>query len=458
MQQSRSDAILQTLLDTVNEAITIVDADGTVTHWNRAAEELYHIPASEIVGKNIADFDWNSLKIAQILDEGRQIRQAYHEPRPGMHVLVNTSPVISGGEIVGAISSEQDVTKLVRLGNELFTTTSALCTLEQKMTQFAPLDDPFHRIKGNGPAISQAIRIARRVAATDATVLISGESGVGKELFAHAIHRASGRSDQAFIAINCGAIPAALFESELFGYQGGAFTGADRKGKPGKLELAHKGTIFLDEIGELPLEMQVKLLRVLQERQFYRVGGTEPIQVDVRIIAATNRNLEERVAQGEFREDLFYRLNVVAIEIPPLRDRVEDIPELVQLFAREIAFQYGKPVPNFDPEVMVTLMNYSWPGNIRQLRNMIERLVILTEDDRIRRGHLPPSIQVPRLESETSISSQPHFSTNEKRNESELQVIQNALKTTYGNKTAAAKLLGISRGTLYNKMRKYGLK
>jgi PAS domain S-box-containing protein len=457
MQLSRSDAILQTLLDTVNEAITIVDADGTVTHWNRAAEELYHIPASEIVGKNIADFDWNSLKIAQILDEGRQIRQAYHEPRPGMYVLVNTSPVKSGGEIIGAISSEQDVTKLVRLGNELFTTTSALRTLEQKMTQFAPLDDPFHRIKGNGPAISQAIQIARRVAVTDATVLISGESGVGKELFAHAIHRASRRSNQAFIAINCGAIPAALFESELFGYQGGAFTGADRKGKPGKLELAHKGTIFLDEIGELPLEMQVKLLRVLQERQFYRVGGTEPIQVDVRIIAATNRNLEERVAQGEFREDLFYRLNVVAIEIPPLRDRVEDIPELVQLFAREIALQYGKPVPNFDPEVMVTLMNYSWPGNIRQLRNMIERLVILTEDDRIRREHLPPSIQVPRLSSETSISGQPHIDTNEKGDESELQVIQNALKTTYGNKTAAAKLLGISRGTLYNKMRKYGL-
>ncbi|SEN28603.1 sigma-54 interaction domain-containing protein [Lihuaxuella thermophila] len=458
MQQSRSEALLQTLLDMVNEAITIVDASGTVTHWNRAAEELYQIPASKIVGKNIADFDWNSLKIAQILDEGRQIRQAYHEPRPGMHVLVNTSPVMSGGEIIGAISSEQDVTNLVRLGNELFTTTSELRSLEQKMTQFAPLDDPFHPIKGNGPAISQAIRIARRVAATDATVLISGESGVGKELFAHAIHRASSRSDQAFIAINCGAIPAALFESELFGYQGGAFTGADRKGKPGKLELAHKGTIFLDEIGELPLEMQVKLLRVLQERQFYRVGGTEPIQVDVRIIAATNRNLEERVAEGEFREDLYYRLNVVAIEIPPLRERVEDIPELVHLFAREIALQYGKPVPDFDPEVMVTLMNYSWPGNIRQLRNMIERLVILTEDGRICREHLPPSIQVPRLHSETSIAGQSRLSGQEKGNESEVQAIQRALKTTYGNKAAAAKLLGISRGTLYNKMRKYGIR
>lgn len=458
MKFTRSDYLLQTLLDTVNEAVTIVDADGTVTHWNRAAEELYNIPACEIVGKNIADFGWNSLKIAQILNERRPIRQAYHEPRPGTHVLVNTSPVFAGNEIIGAISSEQDVSKLVRLGDELFATTSQLRTLEDEITKYAPTDDPFYRIKGNGPAISRAIRVARRVAATDATVLITGESGVGKELFAHAIHRASPRSKQPFVAINCGAIPAALFESELFGYQGGAFTGADRKGKPGKLELAHKGTLFLDEVGEMPLEMQVKLLRVLQERQFYRVGGTAPVQVDVRILAATNRDLEERVASGEFREDLFYRLNVVAVEIPPLRERVEDIPELVQLFTREIALQHGKPIPRFDPEVIVTLMNYSWPGNIRQLRNVIERLVILTEDDCIRREHLPSSVQVPRLDAESTVPAQSLLARDNRAGyESEPQLIQNALRTTYGNKAAAAKLLGISRGTLYNKLRKYGL-
>ncbi|MFC4769352.1 sigma-54 interaction domain-containing protein [Effusibacillus consociatus] len=458
MQVSQSDYILKTLLDTVNEAITIVDSKGTVIHWNRAAEDLYDIPASEIIGKNISDFGWNSLMIAQILDEGRPIRQAYHEPRPGTHVLVNTSPILAGDEIIGAISSEQDVTKLVRLGNELFTTTSQLRTLEEEITRYAPTDDPFYRIKGSGPAISHSIRVARRVAPTDATVLISGESGVGKELFAHAIHRASSRSKHTFIAINCGAIPAALFESELFGYQGGAFTGADRKGKPGKLELAHRGTLFLDEVGELPLEMQVKLLRVLQERQFYRVGGTEPVQVDVRIIAATNRNLEERIAEGAFREDLYYRLNVVALEIPPLRDRVEDIPDLIQLFTREMAVKHGKPIPRFEPEVIVTLMNYSWPGNIRQLRNVIERLVILTEDDCIRRDHLPLSIQVPRLDSEVPTAAPVHRPPDEQGGtESELQRIHNALRTTYGNKAAAAKLLGMSRGTLYNKMRKYGL-
>ncbi|GAX90263.1 sigma-54 interaction domain-containing protein [Effusibacillus lacus] len=460
MKTSRAESVLQTLLDTVNEAITIVDEDGTVTHWNRAAEELYRIPAAEIIGKNIADFGWNSLMIAQILKEGRPIRQAYHEPRPGTHVLVNTSPVVSGSTITGAISSEQDVTKLVRLGNKLFTAASQLQSLEKEITRYVPSEDPFFRIKGNGQAITHAIRVARRVSPTDATVLLTGESGVGKELFAHAIHSASSRAGNNFVAINCGAIPPALFESELFGYQGGSFTGADPKGRPGKLELAHKGTLFLDEVGELPLEMQVKLLRVLQERQFYRVGGDKPVKVDVRIIAATNRNLEERIAEGAFREDLYYRLNVVSVEIPPLRERIEDIPELLQYITSEIAFQYGKPVPRFEPEVIVALMNYSWPGNIRQLRNILERLVILTDDEVIRREHLPASIQVPRLDAEPQVSVHaPSGFRKEGHNEpqSELQLIQNALRTTYGNKAAAAKLLGISRGTLYNKMRKYGL-
>jgi PAS domain S-box-containing protein len=458
MESTRLQKLLETLLNTVNEAVTIVDEHGTVTHWNRVAEELYGIPASEIIGQNIADFGWKSLMLERVLAEGRPIHKAYHEPRPGTHVLVNTAPVVMGSQTVGAISSEQDVTHLVRLGNELFTTTSQLRNLEEEITKYAATDDPFFRIKGNGPAISRSIRIARRVAPTDATVLLTGETGVGKELFAHAIHRGSLRSEKPFVAINCGAIPAALFESELFGYQAGAFTGADRKGKPGKLELAHEGTLFLDEVGELPLDMQVKLLRVLQERQFYRVGGTDPIRVDVRIIAATNRNLEERIGEGAFREDLFYRLNVVQIEIPPLRERAEDIPELVQLFTREFALQHGKPIPRFEPEVIVTLMNYSWPGNIRQLRNVIERLVILTDDDLISREHLPSSIQVPRIETESAPVLAPVISKEEPvRTDTELQRIQQVLRTTYGNKAAAARLLGVSRGTLYNKMRKYGL-
>lgn len=451
MTEPYAEASLRTLLDMISEATTIVDPNGTVLYWNRAAEQLYGIPAAEIIGKKIADFSWNSLMISKILKEGQPIQDAYHEPRPGTYVLVNTAPIYRDGRMIGAIACEQDVTKLVRLGNQLFTTTSELHTLEEKMSQLTPTHDPFHRIKGNAPALLRTVEVARRVAPTDATVLITGESGVGKELFAHAIHHGSNRAEQPFVALNCGAIPATLFESELFGYQRGAFTGANRTGKLGKLELAHRGTLFLDEIGELPLEMQVKLLRVLQEKQFYRLGGTEPVQVDIRIIAATNRNLEERVAIGAFREDLFYRLNVVSIDVPPLRERVEDIPALIHLFSRQLAVQYGKPIPHFSPEVLVTLMNYHWPGNIRQLRNIVERLVILTEDGQIEREHLPATVQVPRLQ-----HPPPPFTSSPGEEDPNAfdQAIQAALRTTYGNKTAAAKLLGISRGTLYNRLKK----
>lgn len=503
--------IVEAILNTVGEAITVVDRHGVVTHWNHAAEDLYGIRAEEIVGRPISDFAWKSLMISRILEEGQPIRQAYHEPMPGIHVLVNSTVLTdSDDQLLGVISSEQDVTRLVRLGNELFTTSNQLRNLEEEMTKYAPSDNPFYRIKGHSTAIMRAIETARRVASTDATVLITGESGVGKELFARALHRASGRHNRRFVALNCGAIPNALFESELFGYQGGSFSGADKHGRQGKVEVANHGTLFLDEIGELPLDMQVKLLRAIQERQFYRIGGTEPLHVDVRIIAATNRNLEQMVVDGKFREDLYYRLNVVNLEVPSLRERIEDIPELIQLFSREMAQQYNRPLPRFAPEVMVTLMNYPWPGNIRQLRNLMERLIILTEGEWVLRHHLPSNIRVPRLDGPSRHTSESIFTPDGQIEEIHEQTTQNtsihrqslqnagvrkhlntsvaaqngldpdstsriglkpplangaltretllfALQTTYGNKAAAARLLGVSRGTLYNKIRQYNL-
>ncbi|HZG17528.1 MAG TPA: sigma 54-interacting transcriptional regulator [Candidatus Bathyarchaeia archaeon] len=462
---SNQAVLLDTLLTTMSEATTIVDKQNTVLYWNQSAEKIYEISREDVVGVSLeTHFASDSIRLKEALSEGTILQRVYHVPRPDHHVLINTAPVKKNGEIIGALSIEQDITELVRLNQELADTTAHLQTLKQEMSRFQAGDDPFFTIKGHSAAIQTAIQTAKKVAQTDATVLLFGESGVGKELFAQAIHQASRRRDQPFIAINCAAIPAALFESELFGYQGGSFTGAEKKGKPGKLELAHGGTLFLDEIGELPLELQVKLLRALQERKFYRVGGTEPITVNTRIVAATNRDLEEMVAQGRFREDLFYRLNVFSLEIPPLRERKEDILELVQIFIHEYSITHEQPVPRISPEVMQMLYDYAWPGNIRQLRNVMERLSILQEGGMILLEHLPASIRAERTERVHELITQlplsaprliPPRMEESKMNEKER--ILAALERTYGNKKAAADLLGISRGTLYNKMRKYGI-
>ncbi|GED67801.1 sigma-54-dependent Fis family transcriptional regulator [Brevibacillus reuszeri] len=464
--------LLGTLMDTMSEAVTIVDSRNVVQHWNRAAQTIYEIDRTQVIGTSLDEhFASESIRLLDALRQGTSVQRVYHIPRPDSHVLINAAPIRLDGRIIGAISIEQDITELVRLNEELAHTTAHLHNLQQEMSRFQAADDPFYAIKGHSASIQSAISSAKKVAQTDATVLIYGESGVGKELFAKAIHQASRRREKPFIAINCGAIPAALFESELFGYQGGAFTGAEKKGKPGKLELAHGGTLFLDEIGELPLELQVKLLRALQERQFYRVGGTEPISVNTRIVAATNRQLEQMVFEGRFREDLYYRLNVFSLEVPPLRERREDLPELVQIFIHEYSVAHEQSVPRIAPEVMQALFDYTWPGNIRQLRNVIERLSILQENGVIMPEHLPSVIRShsnePRLSAPVSkntafspafaASPLPHNSYAPEPASSERERIVAALERTYGNKKAAAELLGMSRGTLYNKMRKYNI-
>lgn len=452
-------SFLETLLDTVNEAVAVVTQEGTVSHWNSVAQDTYSIPQKNILGKKITQFfHRDSLATLKILDEGQPVRQSYHSPRPGTHVLMNASPVIHDGAIIGAISSEQDITQIVRLNEKLSNKSSELLDLQQKIT---PSNDPFSQIIGKGPSIRRAISIAHKVSSSEATILITGESGVGKELFAQAIHLASPRASQPLIALNCGAIPTALFESELFGYQGGAFTGAERKGKPGKLELAHGGTLFLDEVGELPLDLQVKLLRVLQDRCFYRLGGTVPITVSTRIIAATNRDLEKMIKTSEFREDLYYRLNVITLEVPPLRERSEDIPELVQAFLHAFALKHNKPIPSLSPEIIVAFLNYDWPGNVRELHNVTERLAILSDEGTLETKYLPPALQrtitEPFRSSGVSLTSRMMEKSIRRNSSLELERICNAIEETKGNKSAAAELLGISRGTLYYKLKQYAL-
>ncbi|KMK74412.1 sigma-54 interaction domain-containing protein [Alkalihalobacillus pseudalcaliphilus] len=448
-----------TLLLNVEDAIAITDREGLVTAWNQVAEDMYHVSPEQIIDQPITDFfDKEALILLATMENKVGIRQQYNQPRHHVHVLINSAPILVDGEVVGGISIERDITEMVKLNEHLSETTAYLHDLEQNVN--GSTEQAFQKIKGRSANLQEAIDLAKKVAKTDAPVLITGESGVGKELFAEGIHHASKRTDKPFIAINCGAIPNALFESELFGYDKGAFTGAVRGGKKGKFDLAKGGTLFLDEVGEMPLELQVKLLRVIQEKQYYRVGGTESIPFDVRIISATNRNIEQMVQDGLFREDLYYRLNVISIQIPSLRERLEDVPALVQLFLKEFSFKYSIPAPQIDSEVMYAFMQHNWQGNIRQLRNTVERLVILGSDtDKIEAKHLPAHFLEKNFVPTNQPGQPPATVEAEERHHTQLtkEQLLKALEKTYGNRSAAAKLLGISRATLYNKMKKFQL-
>jgi DNA-binding NtrC family response regulator len=297
---------------------------------------------------------------------------------------------------------------------------------------------------GKSGAMQRVYELVEKVSASDATVLIRGESGTGKELVASAIHNLSRRKEQPLVAVNCGALPESLLESELFGHEKGAFTGADKQ-KLGRFELADEGTIFLDEIGDITTTTQVKLLRVLQEREIVRLGGTETIRIQARTIAATNRNLEEAVKNNTFREDLYYRINVFPIFIPPLRDRKEDIPDLAAHF---LQIQGSQP-DKIAAKALKLLIDYAWPGNVRELENVIERSLIMAGDDIIKASDLPPHI---RGESEMPIGLDAKDEENYNMDEMEKQLMQKALAKAEGNKTRAAKMLGITRRQLYSKM------
>ncbi|MCL4475211.1 MAG: sigma-54 dependent transcriptional regulator [Nitrospirae bacterium] len=306
---------------------------------------------------------------------------------------------------------------------------------------------------GDTPAVKQTLQTVRKIGPTDSTVLITGETGVGKELIARALHLASPRRNQPLIKVNCAAIPESLLESELFGYEKGAFTGAVTA-KPGRFEIAHKGTIFLDEIGDMPHHLQAKLLGVIQDRAFERVGGVKTIRVDIRIIAATNTDLQSAVRSGKFRPDLFYRLNVVPIHIPPLRERKDDLVILVHYFLGRFIVKYRKQTTAVSPEVMAALAAYDWPGNIRELENVLERMVLMSETDILGLELMPEEI---RGSGFTAASSTLKEKIDTVSHLTEKQMIIDALNKTNQNRTKAAELLGISRRTLQNKIKEYGL-
>jgi two-component system response regulator HydG len=328
--------------------------------------------------------------------------------------------------------------------------------LVENLTLKRQVEEPFAQanIIGSSPAWRQVCRTIEQVAPSRSTVLVSGESGTGKELVAHVLHRLSPRAEQAFVTLNAAALPDSLVEAELFGYEKGAFTGAMQR-KPGRFELADGGTLFLDEIGELPLAAQAKLLRMLQEGTFERLGGTRTHKVDVRIVAATNRNLLQEVAAKRFREDLYYRINVIAIELPSLRERREDVPLLLAYFLRKYAQQNGKEIVAAQQEVIQRLQAYDWPGNVRELENVVERAVVLARGETIRVADLPPYLQA--IEPQEGVSRTFVFPPDATLSDIEREAISQALQQHHGNRKAAAHRLGIGLATLYRKLNEYHL-
>lgn len=463
------EAYFGTVLQTIGDSCTVIDEEGKVIIWTKGAEKIFSVKAEEILGKPITSFfKVERLEILNALQSGTTVTHMQHQARKDLVVLINSNPVKLNDDIIGAVVSEIDITSQIRLNNELFTQSEKLFHLEEEVRRASSEENPFTYIRGNSPALQKTIDITKRAATTNANVLIYGESGVGKELFAKAVHNVRETVNSPFIAINCGAIPAGLFESEIFGYERGAFSGANQKGKKGKAELAKNGTLFLDEIGEMPLEMQVKILRLLQEKKFYAVGGTKEIEVDFRIVAATNRDLQELINEGKFREDLYYRLNVVNFTVPPLRERPEDIIELTHYFLYEVSRQYNKPIHGISQAVMQQLLQYKWPGNIRELKNVVERLVVFSDNGEIQSDHLPfeldTSASLPLAPEQIGASTQTISIVKddtrplkERLEDYEKVILQEELKKVDGNKQLCAQSLQITRATLYNRLNRLGI-
>jgi DNA-binding NtrC family response regulator len=387
--------------------------------------------------------------------DGLELLQKIKERDPSIEVIVITahSTVETAVEAMrkGAFDYQTKPVRLdeLRLIIERALRSQNLARENERLHRAVEERYGFQNIIGRSPAMEAVFRAVRQVAPTRATVLIEGESGTGKELIANAIHFNSSRARHPFIAVNCGALHAGLLESELFGHEKGAFTHAIHT-RQGRFELADQGTLFLDEISETSADFQVKLLRVLQEQTFERVGGGDPIKVDVRVIAATNRNLEETVREGKFREDLFYRLNVVNIRLPPLRERAEDIPLLASAFLREFGELYGKKDLRFSPKTMARLQSFTWPGNVRQLRNVVEGLVVMSSSKEIAPRSLPESIGE-AAPPQDAVPIQVGMTLADV----EREVIRATLAHTGGNRAETARRLGIGRKTLYRKMEAY---
>ncbi|HEY4579031.1 MAG TPA: sigma 54-interacting transcriptional regulator [Savagea sp.] len=447
-------AFYQTMLDTTQESWTMIDEQAHVVGWTKGAEEIFSIKKEEILGKPILQFfNQDELEIFNALHQGESVVKKLHRARRDRTVLISSNPVRLDEKIIGGVVTEVDITNEVRLNEELFSTQEKLFHLENQIESKSHKDRAFLPLRGNSQPLKETIAMTKKASQTEANILIYGESGVGKELFAKAIHYLREDDEAPFIPINCGAIAHNLFESEIFGYEKGAFSGADSRGKAGKAELAQDGTLFLDEVGELPLDLQVKLLRVLQEKKFFRVGGTKEIKVNFRLVAATNKDLKQLVEEGKFREDLYYRLNVFQIEVPPIRERPDDILELANYFVYEYSAKYNKQIQSIPHEIIQCLISHDWKGNVRELKNSIERLVVLSEEGVLSFNDLPPEVKGADKSQPTNTGQ----TLAEQLEAYERDIILSTLEQVNYQKSECAKSLGVSRATLYNRMNKLGI-
>jgi len=444
----------QIVIDTMMEGLMLVDPDGKIIYVNRAFEHLSGYKKEEVEGQTCEILGCDTCfgtrkegkdKYCALFKEGKvRRRKCIFQKKNGgkVHVLKNAALIRDkSGKVIGGVENLTDLTPIVEKEE-------VILSLRKQLSN----EDGFHGMLGKSAAIKKVFDLIASAAPSEAPVVIFGESGTGKELAAAAIHRLSNRHEGPFIKVNCAALNENLLESELFGHVKGAFTGADRT-RVGRFEAANKGAIFLDEIGDLPLATQTKLLRVLQEKEFERVGDNRPIATDVRILAATNKDLNRLMQEENFREDLYYRINVIPIYLPPLRARLDDIPLLTDTFIHRMRLKTEKNITGISKDVLDVFMQYNWPGNIRELINIIEYAFVLCSEGDISLAHLPGQLlgQQPSHNQQTLKRTQKLSKGNERQ-----ELIQ-ALRSTGGNKSEAARRLGISRVTLWKHIKKFGI-
>ena len=445
--------LIRKILDVSADGLMVVNREGIIVYVNQSFVDIHNIPEKEAVGRHVTKIIENT-RMHFVAETGMAETDAIQTIH-GRDVVVSRIPLIEDDECIGAVGK----IRFLDVG-EVKDLTERVNKIEKQLRKTPLKNTDTHYTFADIVAFSasslNAKKSAYRSATCDASVLLLGESGVGKEVYAHSIHNLSKRNKGPFIRLNCSAIQQELFESELFGYEEGAFTGAKKGGRKGKFEQAHTGTIFLDEIGDMPLNAQAKLLRVLQEKEIDKLGGEKIVHIDVRVIAATNQNLEQLVEEGKFRKDLFYRLNVIPIILPPLRERELDIPELIRLFWKQLKKDHGIYYKQLDHSALMVMQKYEWPGNIRELRNILERAMTVVLQDTVTAEHIQTIIMGQRGMGDDNCTQNECELTKLVEN-TEKKAISIALVRANNNRSQAAKILGISRALLYKKMHYYKL-